>query len=134
MADIAPATVVMVAGPEVIIALLAGVMAQAIVVADLVAELVTHRAIQREDAVTAAQAMTDHAVAVDATGVVYHRRLGQVRVFLAGHAGAGHAEVSQVDAGAEGRLGGVFTHVAAVHVTGSGACRVVDDTTGDHHA
>ena len=123
----------MVHGPEVIAVDLAWIVTDAVVVADLVAELVAHGVVQREDAVAAAQTVGLPAIAVHARGMVNDRRLRELRLLLADHAGAGDTPVGQVDAGAEGGFGRVFAHVAAVHPAFTRTGGVVDHAAADHH-
>ena len=108
-------------------------MTDAVVVADLVAELVAHGVVQRKDAVAAAQAVGLSPVAVHARGMVNDRRLRELRLLLADHAGAGDAPVGQVDAGTEGGFGRVFAHVAAVNAAFTRTGGVVDHAAADHH-
>ena len=56
-----------------------------------------------------------YTIYINPASMVDNRRLGQVGVFLADHACTGDANIGQVDAGAERRLSGVFTHIAFVH-------------------
>ena len=124
----------MVCRPEEIGTVLARIVTDAVVVTDLVAELVALAGAERENTVAATQSVFHHPIAVLAACMVNHRGLEHLRLLLRLHARTGHTEIGEVDAHAEGRFSGVLPHIAAVDIAGDRALLVVDGARSHHHA
>ena len=110
------------------------VMTEPVVMADLVAELVAERIIERHHAVTARAAMDLHAVGVDAAAVVGRELGDRVRVaFLAGAGGAVESVVGVVDAMRDQLLADVLAHRAFMPATLARIDFLEQHAGGQHH-
>ena len=110
------------------------VMAEPVVMADLVAELVAEGVVERHHAVAAGAAVDLHAVGVDAAAVVGRELGDRVRMgFLAGAGGAVESVVGVVDAVRDQLLADVLAHRAFMPAALARIDLREEHARGQHH-